>query len=435
MNEKITLQALAELFANTNDISKKKSDVFLRHLFDAISEGLAKDGLVKIKGWGTFKLVEVGERESISVSTGERVLIPGYKKVNFIPDELFANMINSDAKGIVDDTSDLGHEDGDADSNDVLSDLDDMISEEVETPEQVEVASDDFSGIDLLISTPESVEGVKEDLWKARNVAATMRAKAEHAISQAKSAESEVLRLEKLIELLEKKSDGMDVGVGDVVVPLASEVKEDVSTEGLNEEVNGCDEMRVDEVPEDNQLQNRDDELDDNLDEDNSNKKKSKIIIFILLIVLLLLGGGAYWYIHSDKGNGEFVDDVEIKTVDEPKMITPVADSLEVDTFTHAVDSFEAKLSDDSLVVMEEQKDVEVDSLTSANNRKLAISDNSTKPASSVKPDKYILKEGETLTMLARRFYGSADSVMAIINANNFTDPNNVHVGAKVILP
>ena len=50
-------------------------------------------------------------------------------------------------------------------------------------------------------------------------------------------------------------------------------------------------------------------------------------------------------------------------------------------------------------------------------------------------PGKYVLKEGETLTMLARRFYGSPDYVVDIINANNFSDPNNVHVGAIVVLP
>ena len=50
-------------------------------------------------------------------------------------------------------------------------------------------------------------------------------------------------------------------------------------------------------------------------------------------------------------------------------------------------------------------------------------------------PKTYTMKVGDTLTKLARRFYGSPSYVVEIINANNFPDPNNVPVGAVVIMP
>ena len=83
MSAKMTLQQFSELFAKSNGITKKTSETFIRHMFDSVLEGVMSDGVVKIKGLGTFKLVDVGQRESVSVSTGEHLLIPGYKKVNF----------------------------------------------------------------------------------------------------------------------------------------------------------------------------------------------------------------------------------------------------------------------------------------------------------------------------------------------------------------
>jgi hypothetical protein len=84
-------------------------------MFDTVLEGVMSDGVVKIKGLGTFKLVDVGQRESVSVSTGERLLIPGYKKVNFIPEETLNELIGKDfisADEYHEDDSDVEKEEG-----------------------------------------------------------------------------------------------------------------------------------------------------------------------------------------------------------------------------------------------------------------------------------------------------------------------------------
>ena len=51
------------------------------------------------------------------------------------------------------------------------------------------------------------------------------------------------------------------------------------------------------------------------------------------------------------------------------------------------------------------------------------------------RPSTYIMKKGESLTRISQRFYGTKDSVRAIIRSNDFIDPDNVPVGAKVKLP
>ena len=45
------------------------------------------------------------------------------------------------------------------------------------------------------------------------------------------------------------------------------------------------------------------------------------------------------------------------------------------------------------------------------------------------------MKPGDSLTKLSQRFYGTKDSVRAIIKANQFPNPDNVPIGATVKLP
>ena len=50
--------------------------------------------MVKIKGLGTFKLIEVSDRESVNVNTGERIRIVGHTKVTFTPDNALRDQVN-----------------------------------------------------------------------------------------------------------------------------------------------------------------------------------------------------------------------------------------------------------------------------------------------------------------------------------------------------
>ena len=49
----------------------------MRGFFDVISRSLIQEKIVKVKGLGTFKLIDVLDRESIDVNTGERIVIGG----------------------------------------------------------------------------------------------------------------------------------------------------------------------------------------------------------------------------------------------------------------------------------------------------------------------------------------------------------------------
>lgn len=94
METKLLLQDLADLMARHDGITKKKADAFVRAFFETIRQGLETDRYVKIKGFGTFKLVEVGERESVNISTGERFQISGHAKISFTPDAALKDLVN-----------------------------------------------------------------------------------------------------------------------------------------------------------------------------------------------------------------------------------------------------------------------------------------------------------------------------------------------------
>lgn len=94
MEKKLLLQEVADLLATKTGISRKAADSFSRLFFDLIVEGLTKDKYVKIKGLGTFKIVSVGERESINIHTGERIQISGHNKITFTQDPFIKDLVN-----------------------------------------------------------------------------------------------------------------------------------------------------------------------------------------------------------------------------------------------------------------------------------------------------------------------------------------------------
>lgn len=67
---------------------------FTNSFFSVLNTALEKDKLVKVKGLGTFKVVEVQDRESINVNTGERMVISGHNKVAFTPDSVMRDRVN-----------------------------------------------------------------------------------------------------------------------------------------------------------------------------------------------------------------------------------------------------------------------------------------------------------------------------------------------------
>lgn len=94
MNEKLLLQDLVDLLSKKSKITKKDADSFFRELFQLILERIFDNDSVKIKDFGTFKLISISSRESVNVNTGEKIEIPPHYKLSFIPDKVLKNLVN-----------------------------------------------------------------------------------------------------------------------------------------------------------------------------------------------------------------------------------------------------------------------------------------------------------------------------------------------------
>lgn len=94
MDAKILMQDLAAGVAQRSGLLKKDSDTFVRLFFETIEERLSEEKNVKVKGLGTFKIVEVSGRDSVNVNTGERIHIKGHSKISFTPDTGLRDFVN-----------------------------------------------------------------------------------------------------------------------------------------------------------------------------------------------------------------------------------------------------------------------------------------------------------------------------------------------------
>lgn len=94
MDGKLTVTELAQILAKESQMSQSAAEIFVKAVFDVVTEAVLSDKIVKVKGLGTFKLIGVSDRESVNVNTGERILIAGHSKLSFTPDMALKNAVN-----------------------------------------------------------------------------------------------------------------------------------------------------------------------------------------------------------------------------------------------------------------------------------------------------------------------------------------------------
>ena len=85
---------LAKALVGKFGITQKQAERFIQTFFDVVSDGIHYDKQVKVKGLGTFKVIEVKDRESVNIKTGERFMIEGREKITFTPDAVMKELVN-----------------------------------------------------------------------------------------------------------------------------------------------------------------------------------------------------------------------------------------------------------------------------------------------------------------------------------------------------
>ena len=490
MNEKLSFQNIVDTLARKAGVQKKVAETFSKAFFDTIVEAVSAGDAVKIKGLGTFKLVEVGDRESVNVSTGMRFVIPGYKKLTFTAEDHVAEVLNPQAKTSVQVEESAKVAEPTKVAEPVIVEVPTKVAEpvksetsiEVETPkkeedietliqvpepEQVETPQDAFAGIDMLISTPESVDDLRQQYEEAK-------AKMETAVEEARKANAEKMRLEKLLERLEQNVEPEVVAhTEDTESPAnASPVETAEDTKPISlipvAAVSGNPNPSVETSEEEKRQEafNRVMTEPSHTQEEEVSSKPSgnKRFWLTTLIILLLAVLGVFVYlIHRNIEAVEKVQTTEQTTqpakAEKPaqpaKPTKPAAPKTDKDSLAKAQKADSVKVAakpqkDTSKPDVQKpdvkKTDVSKDKPSTPDTKKTDAQKSDTKkqdtkkpeaqkPAKEERPKTHRMQRGESLTRVSQKYYGTKDSVRAILRVNTFANPDNIPVGAVVKLP
>lgn len=93
MNDKFSLYNIAELLAERTGTNSEKSERFITELIELINETIRKEGGIKVKGLGTFKIVFSEELKEKN-GEGEYTVIPARHELSFRADKTLEDIIN-----------------------------------------------------------------------------------------------------------------------------------------------------------------------------------------------------------------------------------------------------------------------------------------------------------------------------------------------------
>jgi len=414
MNERLTIQDLTDLLAAKHSMTKKDAEAFVKEFFLLIEQALESENTVKIKGLGTFKLIDVDSRESVNVNTGERFQIKGHTKVSFSPDANLRDTINKPFAHF--ETVVLNE-------NTVLEDTPIEETEEEESGEEV---------IPTVI--PESIEPQ----------------------SQPKEEEKEEMSLTEIQPIVEPRSiEPQSVVVEPKTVPV--EKKEIITAEEIIEQ----ELLRANLKPESTIVRSQEGKSEmakgaevaqtaiqptpqKNIP-DSSVKEKSPVpyLITIIILVLLLCGGVVLFIYYPDlfsSSSDKNALDMPPVTTQPVKPEVQLSDTIEQDSVKDIKPETPKTAITPTPVVPQKKEAV-----TPAKTENKVIRQ---QPSTSVYLDsasykitgtktKYTVKEGETLTRVSLRFYGTKAMWPYIVkhNPDVIKNPNNVPYGTTIKIP
>ena len=414
MNERLTIQDLTDLLAAKHSMTKKDAEAFVKEFFLLIEQALESENTVKVKGLGTFKLIDVDSRESVNVNTGERFQIKGHTKVSFSPDANLRDTINKPFAHF--ETVVLNE-------NTVLEDTPIEETEEEESGEEV---------IPTVI--PESIEPQ----------------------SQPKEEEKEEMSLTEIQPIVEPRSiEPQSVVVEPKTVPV--EMKEIITAEEIIEQ----ELLRANLKPESTIVRSQEGKSEmakgaevaqtaiqptpqKNIP-DSSVKEKSPVpyLITIIILVLLLCGGVVLFIYYPDlfsSSSDKNALDMPPVTTQPVKPEVQLSDTIEQDSVKD-IKPETPKTSITPTPVVPQKKEA----VTPAKTENKVIRQ---QPSTSVYLDsasykitgtktKYTVKEGETLTRVSLRFYGTKAMWPYIVkhNPDVIKNPNNVPYGTTIKIP
>lgn len=452
MNERLTIQDLTDLLAAKHSMAKKDAEAFVKEFFLLIEQALESEKTVKIKGLGTFKLIDVDSRESVHVHTGERFQIKGHTKVSFSPDTSLRDAINKPFAHF--ETVVLNE-------NTVLEDTLMEDSEEDETLDEETVvqtaAPENEKAGDSIVET--KTNAIEEEPMTVEEPTIVETVFAEEISEQQAEVEEQMIAesIDEKVEQLEEE----EMPVAEEQPDAEENKPEEISEEQPNENpVDENTEASAEAIIEQELLKanlkpitplvSPQPELAESAEPDyykkeNTNKEKSPVpyLITIIILVLLLCGGVVLFIYYPDifsssSAGKDNVVDVPVTTQPvQPGALVP--DTIErKDTVAQAIPAVPNVVAEEQPIAPKEEAKApaKTENKVVQQPQTSAYLDSATYKITGTKT-KYTIKEGETLTKVSLRFYGTKAMWPYIVkhNPDVIKNPNNVPYGTTVKIP
>ena len=414
MNERLTIQDLTDLLAAKHSMTKKDAEAFVKEFFLLIEQALESENTVKVKGLGTFKLIDVDSRESVNVNTGERFQIKGHTKVSFSPDANLRDTINKPFAHF--ETVVLNE-------NTVLEDTPIEETEEEEGGEEV-IPTDIPESIEPQ-SQPKEEEKEEMSLTEIQPIVEPRSIEPQSVVVEPKTVpveKKEIITAEEIIEQELLRAN---------LKPESTIVR---SQEGKSEMAKGAEvaQTAIQPTPQKNIP-------------DSSVKEKSPVpyLITIIILVLLLCGGVVLFIYYPDlfsSSSDKNALDMPPVTTQPVKPEVQLSDTIEQDSVKD-IKPETPKTSITPTPVVPQKKEAVTPAKTENKVTRQQPSTSVYLDSASYKitgtKTKYTVKEGETLTRVSLRFYGTKAMWPYIVkhNPDVIKNPNNVPYGTTIKIP
>ncbi len=400
INEKVTIQDLANLLFEKHGMSKKDAELFIKGMFDLVEEALATEKYVKIKGLGVFKLTEVDSRESINVNTGERIEIQGHTKVSFTPDSALKELINKPFSHFETVVLNEGVQ-----LEDTKVETDEIINEVVE-PNVIEEAV--ITKVEEECNAPEEECIIPTEETIVETVAPETEVVKEEVVPELETPApvvNVVTEAEDSQEVDDKVEDTETVEITELLVPEETISTEEIPEESVQEETKAPDVVEEETI----------------VSQPTPDKTNRGLVLITILLILIIIGG-AYWLFFRPADNGvkeELIEKESIEKIDT--IVKEVVEAQPIDTvvFEKAATSEEKQPA----VVKSEEKVASLSDTTAY----VIVGTKTT----------HTLQNGETIIRVALKYYGAKNfwPYIAKHNEKTIKNANNVPVGTKLLIP
>ena len=453
MNNKVTLQDLIDILAEKHSMEKKDAELFVKSMFDLIENALATEKFIKIKGLGTFKLIEVDSRESINVNTGERIEIQGHSKVSFIPDTSLKDIINKpfshfetvvlnenttleDTEIVTENPDSTFNEEA---SEDIIdnSDESDILKKETEDTEQnQENGLNGSMVINSLDKSEEkdSIKPVETEKVKSKSqeeLTDSVNNNIDDSNIEFKENSSDFTLIQDVSDENSASNENKDLSEISALCPESKEDKNEAKPINLqdHETVTINDSVSPEQI--------KIDKEETTLYKENTKASKKNritlIICFIFIgIIIISLGVFLVYMMNQNKSDNK---SYPIVTPSLPKEV--VVDSIKSNSASNELVNTSENMDSTAINNKNEIKETVIEQKTSNNNNATVKYDENLKYTIVGIKTTHTLKSSETLIKLSLKYYGNKKLWPYIVDYNKENIPNadNIKIGTSLKIP